>query len=435
MIPSITPKEDRSTPSRTKGIGAVGLALLVLLIAAAILSYLDRLAISTLGPLLKARFSLDNLHWGYINSAFSLVYIFTSLLGGWWVDRAGVRKGLLISIAIWGLAAMGHSLARGFWSLCFWRMMLALGEGPGMAAMVKGTRRLMPPRWRDFGNGLMNAGWAVGALISPLVVDPISRHFGWQAAFLTTGGLCVLWIPLWALFSWGRSKILGPQEIAFVVGSDQTPPRLDFRSLGLWATIAGLFCTVPPTVFVNTFLPVFFHDARHLSQEQYARLYWQPFLAADLGQVIGGLLVYLLLRMSWKYLIARRTVMFLGFVGAVVLIHVNHEPGVRGTMWCINISRFFFQVGYTALVAYGIESVAERQTALMAGLMNATFSACNLVFNPLIGWMADSFGHFNEVIVMISLMPVIGLIAWMMLSTRHARQTVSPVIIPIEEVA
>lgn len=394
--------------------------LLVLLIGAAILSYLDRLAISTLGPALKTEFSLDNLHWGYINSAFSLVYIFTSLLGGWWVDRAGVRKGLLISIAVWGLAAMGHSFATGFWSLCFWRMMLALGEGPGMAAMVKGTRRLMPPRGRDFGNGLMNAGWAVGALIAPLVVDPISRHHGWRAAFLVTGGLCFIWMPLWAVFSWGRSKVLGPQPIHFIVGSDDKPPRLNYRSLALWATVAGIFCTVPPTAFVNTFLPVFFHDARGLSQQQYARLYWQPFLASDIGQVAGGLAVYALLRWGWRFLAARRTIMTLGFLGAVVLIRVNHEPTVPGTMWCINLSRLFFFVGYAALVSYGLESVGEGQTALMAGLMNATFSACNLVFNPLIGKMADHFHQFNQVIVMISLMPLVGLAAWMILSHCHS---------------
>jgi ACS family hexuronate transporter-like MFS transporter len=408
-------------PVAKRHIGVLGVALLILLIAAAILSYLDRLAISTLGPLLKQVFSLDNLKWGWVNSSFSLVYIFTSLFGGWWVDRVGVRKGLLISIAIWGLAAMGHSFATGFLSLCFWRMMLALGEGPGMAAMVKGTRRLMPPRWRDFGNGLMNAGWAIGALIAPLVVDPISRRHGWQGAFLFTGGLCFVWIPLWALLSWRRGATLGPQPIDFIAGSDERPRRLNYRSYALWATIVALFFTVPPTVFVNTFLPVFFHDSRGLSQQQYARLYWQPFLGTDLGQILGGLLVYALLRRSWRYLSARRIVMKVGFVGAVSLLGVNFRPDVRGTMWCINLSRFFFQIGYTALVAYGIESVGEGQTALMAGLMNATFSACNLVVNPLIGKMADHYHGFDQVIVLIAMMPLVGLAAWLVLSRLHAK--------------
>ena len=112
---------------------------------------------------------------------------------------------------------------------------------------------------------------------------------------------------------------------------------------------------------------------RGLTQQQYAKLYWQPFLATDAGQILGGLLVYGLLRLSWRYLSARRIVMIVGFMGAACLLGVNFQPSVRGTMWCINLSRFFFQIGYTALVAYGIESVGEGQTALMAGMMNAAF--------------------------------------------------------------
>ncbi len=118
-------------------IGLAGAGLMALLVLAAILNYLDRLAISQLGPTLLKELSLNRTEWGWINSAFSLVYIFTSFFGGMWIDRIGVRKGLAISVIIWALAAMGHASATGFWSLCGWRMLLALGEGPGTAAMVR----------------------------------------------------------------------------------------------------------------------------------------------------------------------------------------------------------------------------------------------------------------------------------------------------------
>ena len=70
----------------------LGFVLVVLLVAGAVLNYLDRLAISTLGPALKTAFQLSDWKWGIVNSSFSLVYIFTSLYGGAWVDRVGVRK-------------------------------------------------------------------------------------------------------------------------------------------------------------------------------------------------------------------------------------------------------------------------------------------------------------------------------------------------------
>ena len=71
--------------------------------------------------------------------------------------------------------------------------------------------------------------------------------------------------------------------------------------------------------------------------------------------------------------------------------------------------------------AHGTVVVAEEQTALKSGLMNATFSACNFVFNPLIGGMADRFHSYQQVIVMVGLAPVIGMACWLLLSHRHAR--------------
>ena len=259
--------------------------------------------------------------------------------------------------------------------------------------MVQGARRLMPRRLRDTGNGLINAGWAAGALIAPLVVAPIAARHGWEASFVVTGGVCFLWLPLWLVFAYrpGGAR-LGPQPVALRAGSDHAARPMAWRSYALWATVLAVFFTVPPTVFTNAYVPLYLNEVHGVAQAQVAWYYWQPFLATDVGQITGGLVVYGLLRRGWGFLAARRVVMTVGFVGAVVLLGMNgaDTPG-RAVAW-LDGSRLLFQVGYTVLVAYGIESVAEHQTALMAGLLNATFAACNFVFNPLIGAMADRYG-------------------------------------------
>ena len=134
-------------------------------------------------------------------------------VGGWWVDRVGVRKGLLISTIIWGAGGDGAFVRDGVLDL----VLLADDAGAGRRTGHGGDGQGNPPtdaaRRRDMGNGLMNAGWAIGALISPLVVEPISRRYGWQAAFLFTGGLCFMWIPLWVMLSWRRSPSLCPAQI------------------------------------------------------------------------------------------------------------------------------------------------------------------------------------------------------------------------------
>src|SRR5689334_18397639 len=132
-------------------------ALVGLLMLATALGYIDRLAVVAISPTLIKEFQLTDEMWGWTNSAFALVYIFGSILGGIWIDRVGVRKGLALSFAFWSLAAASHALAFDFWSLCACRMLLAMGEAPGFAGLLKGVRCLMPLHLRDTGNGLISA--------------------------------------------------------------------------------------------------------------------------------------------------------------------------------------------------------------------------------------------------------------------------------------
>src|SRR5262249_49726783 len=159
---------------------------------------------------------------------------------------------------------------------------------------------------------------------------------------------------------------------------------------------------------------LYLNQQHHLTQAQLALYMWQPFLATDLGQLTGGAAAFLLIRSGWRFLAARRLIMIAGFVGSTVLLTMNAAPGVTGGILRLDLARFSFQAAYTILLVYGIEWVTEEQTARMNGLMNATFSACNFVFNPVIGAMADRFHSFAPVIVMVGLSPLAGLACWLL---------------------
>src|SRR5438045_4102591 len=90
------PAADRHVkPPFRHGVTILEAALVGLLVASSILNYIDRQAVAAVAPTLKARFGMNNEEWGWINSSFSLVYIFTTSFGGAWMDRIGIRRGLL----------------------------------------------------------------------------------------------------------------------------------------------------------------------------------------------------------------------------------------------------------------------------------------------------------------------------------------------------
>jgi MFS family permease len=300
--------------------------------------------------------------------------------------------------------------------------MLAVGEGPGGTCLFKGIRHTLPARLQDTGIGLVGAGTLLGALLAPIIVAPLADKLGWQAAFIVTACLGFIWVPLWiAATRSDVGKALDPKPVA--AGTKAPPsPGLNFRSTGIWATMVAIFFTIPPTVFTLSFLALYLSDTYGLPVKSLATLQWQPFLAMDLGQLAAAAVLPNLMRAGMSNFSARRLVIIFGFGGAALMLLVTTAPSLGMAMTWLNISRFLFQFAYVALQAYGLSCVLPEQAGRMTGLMNACFGACNFVFNPLIGKIADFYNKdYRVVLIMVSLSPLIGLVSWLILSHRAAR--------------
>lgn len=420
-VPRPSPPADAKIPG--KGLTRLQISLMALLVFSALLNYVDRQAVSVVGPLLKADFKINNETFGWISSVFSLSYIFTSALGGIWIDRVGIRRGLFLSTIVWTIAAAAHSLATGFVTLCMFRVLLAVGEGPGGASLLKGVRRALPPRFQDTGVSLVGAGTLLGAVLAPVIIGPLADRIGWRAAFVLTAALGLIWLPLWKIIS---AKPNANMDAVEESSSDLAAvrQRLDFRSPALWATAVCIFFSIAPTVFTLNFLPLFLSESYGKSVAEISRLTPWTYLAMDIGQILGGYALYALLTRGFTPLASRRLVMTVGFLGALTMLMMVQSPNLENALLWLNISRFCFQFAYSALLAYGISAVPEAQGGAMNGFMNAIFGLCTFVFSPLIGRVADQLG-FHAVLIMVGVMPLVALIGWWILSGVAARRTAS----------
>jgi ACS family hexuronate transporter-like MFS transporter len=395
------------------------MALMALLIFSALLNYVDRQAVSVVGPLIKADFKISNETYGAISSVFSLCYIFTSALGGMWIDRVGIRRGLFLSTIVWTVAAAAHGLATGFLSLCAFRILLAVGEGPGGASLLKGVRRALPPRFQDTGVSLVGAGTLLGAVLAPLIIGPMADRIGWRAAFVVTAALGLIWLPLWWVVSARPKANMEAEEERSVAARPRQ--RLDFTSPALWATAVCIFFSIAPSVFTFNFLPIFLSETYGKSVTEISKLTPWTYLAMDVGQILGGYALYVLLARGFSPLASRRIVMTLGFLGALTMLMMVQAPDLNAALLWLNLSRFSFQFAYSALLAYGISAVPESQGGAMNGFMNAIFGLCTFVFSLLIGRVADKLG-FHAVLIMVGVMPLVALVGWWVLSSMAERR-------------
>jgi len=199
------------------------------------------------------------------------------------------------------VAAAGHALASDFWSLCLWRMLLALEKHQGLRACSRASPAdaVAPARTRARASSVRVP--VLGAMIAPWVVVPLMSQIGWRAAFVVTAASGLCWLAGWFLLTRTENEALGPQPMKLLSGTNAG--RLRWGSFGVWAAVLAIFFTVPPTVFVTYFLPRFLETSHAVSQQEMPRWLWQVPLVTDIGQILGGLAASALLgarlELSW----------------------------------------------------------------------------------------------------------------------------------------
>lgn len=155
-------KSAEAAPFRSIFSNASLVALVALLLAETTINYINRQTLSVLAPTLRDEFELSNSQLATIQNAFMITYVFSYALAGWVIDRLGVGRGLSLAMVWWSVAGMLTSLSRGFWSMVFFRSVLAVGAGGAWPSFAKAVAKWVPAKARALAMGACNCGSSMG---------------------------------------------------------------------------------------------------------------------------------------------------------------------------------------------------------------------------------------------------------------------------------
>src|SRR5215208_5022815 len=144
--------------------------VLVLLCLMYMITYMDRVNISTAAPFIKDDLGLDNTHLGLALAAFSIPYAFFQIFGGILGDKFGPRKVLFTVGLVWALATVCTGFAVGLVSLFGARLALGFGEGASFPTATTAMAKWLPLERRAFGQGITHAFARIGNAVAPLAV-------------------------------------------------------------------------------------------------------------------------------------------------------------------------------------------------------------------------------------------------------------------------
>lgn len=261
----------------------------IMMFLALTINYLDRQVLSlTWDEFIKPEFHWNEAHYGIVTATFSIVYAIGMLFAGRIIDWLGTKKGYLWSIGVWSAGACLHAFcgmltemvvgvedkahliaATGDLavlvstvSMYFFlaaRCVLAIGESGYFPVAVKVTAEYFPKRDRAFATSVFNAGASIGALIAPLTIPLLAKHWGWEFAFVIIGVLGFVWMGFW-VFMYAppaKSRFVNPAELEYIEQDKQLEADLlkeqkeiknmpilqCFRYRQTWAFLLGKFCT------------------------------------------------------------------------------------------------------------------------------------------------------------------------------------------------
>ena len=369
-----------------------------------ILNYLSRNALGVLAPTLKAQLGFSTAQYSYVVGAFQLAYTLMQPVCGLIIDLVGLRLGYALFAALWSAAGMMHGTANSWLSLAGWRAALGFSEAAAIPAGVKVVGEWFAVEQRSVGVGWFNAGTSIGALLAPPVVIGLSLAFGWRAAFVATGAAGFAWAALWWLVY--RSPEDAPAPRASRIAIKEM--GVIVRRPAFWSIALPRFLAEPTWQTFSFWVPLYLFQVRHMDLRSIALFAWLPFLAADLGGVLGGYLSPWLMRRFGAGLVRSRVA---GIVlGALLMIAPGCIGLVRDAYWAIAlfcVGGFAHQMISGLINTLTVDVFPAETRAGANGLVGMAGWTGGLLFSLAVGALSDTIG-FGWLFACLAVFDILG---------------------------
>jgi sugar phosphate permease len=421
------PEAQRSRPSygRWYILGVICLMYLI--------TYLDRVNISTAAPVISAEYGFDKVTMGWIFSAFGWSYALFQVPGGWLSDRFGARSVLAAIVTYWSAMTMATAAATGAVSFFIMRFLFGIGEAGAFPGATRAMQLWYTPQERGFVQGITHSASRLGAAIAPPIVVLIITTLGWRWVFYICGAVGFVWALWWYLSYRNLPEehgMVNRAELAHIRGLNAageinqaviereaasvplgTLLRTLLRSPNMWAIMCAYFTYVYCLYIFLTWLPSYLVEARGFTLLKVGFLASLPLFAMVIGDTVGGLATDWLLKKTGNAKLARRAVAIVGMLGCVVFIvpaALAEDPYTA--VYCLTGAGFFLECTIGPSWAVPMDT-GGKYAGTVSGMMNMAGNIGGALSPLVFGYLAQYVSWQAPFIVAASLL-VLGSCVW-----------------------
>lgn len=374
--------------------------VLVMLSLMYMITYIDRVNVSTAAAGFGKDFNLTKTEIGLVFSAFAYPYLLFQIIGGWVSDQFGTRRTLIGCSVIWASATVLTGLANGLASLLAARVLLGLGEGATFPAATAAMSRWVPVKDRGFAQGITHAAARLGNALAPPLIAVIMIAYGWRASFFVCAALSFAWLAMWMLVF--RENPLEHPRLSQEERDALPPPKIKGQSVP-WGRLFKRMAPVTIVYFCYgwtlwlflSWIPLYFLHSANLNLSKSAFFASSVFLAGVLGDTLGGLLTDRIYTATGNLNRARSQMVAVCMgLTCLSLLPLMFTQDLWVSLASLSAGFFFAEMTIGPMWAVPMD-IAPQAAGTASGIMN-TGSAFAAIVSPVVGgFLIDRTGNWQ----------------------------------------
>ncbi len=399
-------------------------------------AFLDRVNISIAKVSLATAYHLDDIHVGWIFSAFLIGYAVFQTPGGRLADKLGPRRVLAAGVIWWGVftaltALVPSGIAGSLMLLVAVRFLLGAGEAVMYPASNQFVARWIPDNERGIANGWIFAGVGAGAGLSPPLITYVMVHYGWRTSFWICAVIGLIAGTVWFIVARDNPEqhaSVSGAELEFIRNGISSGKPVEsaaliswwsiLKSREVWAiTISYFTFGYVAWIFFSWFF-TYLVQVRNLNLKSSAFYGMLPFLAMAVACPIGGVISDWLTekvnaRVGRCYLAA----FAIAAAGVFLVLGAEaHEAQLASIVLAGGAGALYLAQSSFWSVTAGL---AGSSSGSVSGFMNMGAQVGGAVTASLTPAIAAHFG-WTASFITAAVLCVIGAFAWMIVDPQRA---------------
>ena len=392
-------------------------------------TYLDRVCISTLAPYIEKDLAFSEMQMGYVFSAFALSYALFGLPAAAWADRVGTRKALTGIVIWWSAFTMTTAAGINQASLMVIRFLFGAGEAGAWPAVARTFSRWIPYRERGTVQGIFFVGAHVVGGLTPLLVMWMAGFLSWRMIFVLFGLLGFVWAAVWCY--WFRDDPAGHRqvnaaELAAIVADRKPDPAAGtggkqwWRLLGDRNVLALCLMYVPNSFgfyFCITWLPRYLQKRHGLEDASLGIFAGLPLVLSVLADVSGGVTTDWAVRRFGPRL-GRAGVGFTAYFlagMALILAVLSTHPWIAATWIAVGTACSMFMLGAAWSTC---QDIGGTHTAVVGAMMNTAGQIGAVACPVVVKCLVEQYNDWNAALILIGVIFLLGALCWLVVDPR-----------------